>query len=71
MAMRGRQRIVGSGTPQRERDIPVTKSDKKLAIKHAKDSIRYNMRHARDHLKAAQKARHHLMEVRRARVSAK
>lgn len=36
---------------------PKTRSDMQMRIKHTKDSITYNERHAADHEKALQKAK--------------
>ena len=35
--------------------LPVTAADKKLSHRHHKDSIAFNMRHAKDHEKEAKK----------------
>jgi hypothetical protein len=51
-------------------DLPPTPFDKKMSIKHAKDSVKFNMRHAKDHLKAAKLAKKRLAQVRRARIKA-
>ena len=42
---------------------PKTASDMKLRIKHTKDSIDYNTRHAKDHAKALQKAKAQLKQT--------
>lgn len=39
---------------------PPTPSDAKMSKAHLKDSVKYNMRHAKDHLKAAKEARQKL-----------
>lgn len=49
---------------------PPTESDRQMALRHARDSVKYNMRHAKDHMKAAGKARKRLAQVRGARVRA-
>lgn len=41
-----------------------------MSLKHAKDSFDFNMRHAKDHMKAAKKAKSRLARVRGARVRA-
>jgi hypothetical protein len=51
-------------------DNPPTKADKVMSIKHAQDSYTFNMRHAKDHMKAAKKAKSRLSRVRGARVRA-
>jgi hypothetical protein len=56
--------------PPSHRDMPPTKPDKKLSIRHLKDSIRFNERHFKDHLKAAKLAKKRLAQVRRARIKA-
>lgn len=42
---------------------PKTKSDMKMRIKHTKDSIQYNERHAADHAKALTKAKAQLKQT--------
>lgn len=51
-------------------DNPPTKDDRAMSIRHAKDSFDFNMRHAKDHMKAAKKAKSRLARVRGARVRA-
>lgn len=51
-------------------DMPSTGSDRTLAIRHAKDSVKYNTRHAKDHMVAAKKAKSRLMKVQKVRVRA-
>lgn len=51
-------------------DMPATKSDKAMSVRHARDSVKFNLRHAKDHMQAAKKARSRLARVRRARVRA-
>lgn len=52
------------------RDRPVTTEDRKMSVKHAMDSIKFNERHARDHMKLAKKAKARLSAVRHVRVRA-
>ena len=52
--------IVSSG-----KDTPPTPSDRKMSVRHAADSVRFNLRHARDHMRAARIARQRLARVRR------
>lgn len=51
-------------------DKPPTESDRKMAISHSRDSFKYNMRHAKDHMKAAKAAKSRLQKVTKARVRA-
>jgi len=51
-------------------DMPPTEKDRVLSIQHAKDSVKFNLKHAKDHMKAAKKAKSRLMRVQRVRVRA-
>lgn len=44
-------------------DKPPTKGDLSMSKRHAADSYKFNMRHAKDHLKAAKKAKSRLTKV--------
>lgn len=44
-------------------DMPVTASDRAMSIRHARDSVKFNLRHAKDHMKAAKKAKSRLQRV--------
>ena len=58
------------GSSGASNDNPPTKNDKAMSVRHAKDSFDFNMRHAKDHMKAAKKAKSRLARVRGARVRA-
>jgi hypothetical protein len=51
-------------------DLPPTTRDLRQSIAHAKDSVLFNLRHAKDHLAAAKKAHQRLQRVRRVRIRA-
>jgi len=51
-------------------DRPSTASDRAMSVRHARDSVKFNLRHAKDHMRAAKKAQSRLKQVRRARVRA-
>lgn len=51
-------------------DMPPTAADRKMSVRHAKDSIKFNLKHAKDHMRAAKKAKSRLARVRGARVKA-
>lgn len=60
----------GGGHTHSGADKPPTASDRKMSIRHARDSVKFNLRHAKDHMKAAKKAKSRLQMVTRARVRA-
>jgi hypothetical protein len=45
--------MAGETSQRRSNVKPATAKDKALAMKHLKESIRYNKSHAADHMKAA------------------
>jgi len=47
---------------------PPTASDRKMSLRHAKESVDYNMSHAKDHMKAAKKAKKYLAKIRSLKV---
>lgn len=49
-------------------DMPPTKADREMSLRHARDSVKFNLRHAKDHMKAAAKAKKRLQRVRVRRV---
>lgn len=67
--MARRMKVPGRMKPSAS-DQPPTASDRRMSIKHASDSVKFNLRHAKDHMKAAKKAKSRLKQVRHARVKA-
>src|SRR5262249_25615787 len=55
----------GFGAAKAVNDNPPTPMDRKMTVKHSQDSIKYNMRHANDHLAAAKKAKTRLAQVKK------
>lgn len=47
------------------KDMPPTKADRAMSLRHARDSVKFNLRHARDHMKAAKEAKKRLSKVSR------
>jgi hypothetical protein len=54
----------------RMKDAPPTPADRVMSLKHAKDSLKFNLRHAKEHMKAAKGAKSRLAQVRAMRFKA-
>jgi len=53
MTLREQKKAIAKRIHANHRLSPPTKKDLALSRRHLKDSVGYNLRHAKDHLKAA------------------